>query len=93
MSKVKNAIMDLELSRANMNYRREELADFLAQNKYTRGGTFPKQISAIKKALAESIIRVHLLLRVLDVCKFPPRDIKVSRRVTVRFAETGTFLV
>lgn len=89
MSKLKNALLDLELSRDSMNARRDELSDFIAQNEYTRGGSYPKQIRAIKVALAESMIRVHMLLRQLDVTHVAPRDVKVSRRTTIAWTHNG----
>lgn len=89
MSYMKNALLDLELAAATMNYRREELAEFIADNAYTRGGAYPKKIRAIKKALAESMIKVHMILRQLESTHMPPRDVKISRRTTVRWTDNG----
>lgn len=87
MSNMKNALLDLELATATMNYRREELEDFIAQNEYTRGGAYPKQIRAIKKALAQSIIKVHALLYSLQSTDMPVRAVKISRKTTIYSAQ------
>ena len=83
MSHLKNALLDLELSQDTLNYRREELAEFVAANTYTRGGPYPKYIRALKMAVAQSIIQTHACLYRLGLTDQPVRAVKVSRKTTI----------
>ena len=84
MGKVKNALLDMELTNDMLNWRRDELATFKSENAYTRGGTYPKEIASRKKDLAQSIVRLHLALINLGLTKVPAKNVWVSRRTVVR---------
>lgn len=84
MSNIKNALMDVEIANEDLNTRRDELSTFRAANEYTRGGSYPKEIASRKTDLASTIVRLHLALLRLGLTEVPARDVKVSRRVTIR---------
>lgn len=84
MSQIKNALMDVEIANEELNLRRDELATFQADNAYTRGGSYPKAIASLKSDLGRTIVRLHLALLRLGLTEVPARDVKVSRRVTIR---------
>jgi hypothetical protein len=79
MSHIKNALLDLEIVAQELQYRRDELSTFKADNQYTRGGSYPKRIMEIKTDLAASIIRLHSRLLDLNLTRFPIRSVKISR--------------
>ncbi len=84
MSQLKNALLDVEIVGEELNCRRDELSTFRAENEYTRGGSYPKEIASRKTDLATTIVRLHLALLRLGLTEVPARDVKVSRRVTIR---------
>jgi len=89
MSNLKNALHDLEIVASELQYRTDELATFLAENTYTRGGTYPKAICEIKTDLAGSIIRLHKRLLSLGLTDQPVRPVKISRNRYAYCSDTG----
>lgn len=89
MSKMKNALLDLEIVADELQYRRDELSTFIADNQYTRGGTYPKAICGIKTDLAGSIIRLHKRLLALGLTSQPVRPVKISRNRYAYESDTG----
>lgn len=89
MSHIKNALLDLEIVAGELQYRRDELATFIADNKYTRGGSYPKAICSIKTDLAGSIIRLHKRLLALGLTDQPIRPVKISRNRYAFASGTG----
>ena len=89
MSHIKNALLDLEIVAGELNYRRDELAEFVADNTYTRGGSYPKAICSIKTDLAGSIIRLHKRLLALGLTSQPVRPVKISRNRYAYESDTG----
>jgi len=88
MSNIKNAFEDMLIIRDEMNYRREELAEFIADNEYTRGGSYPKKIAALKEGLASSMIRLHVALLTLNGTRVPVRRVRISRKRYAYHAQT-----
>lgn len=89
MSHIKNALLDLEIVAGELQYRRDELSTFLADNQYTRGGSYPKRIMEIKTDLAGSIIRLHKRLLSLGLTDVQIRPVKISRNRWAFASETG----
>lgn len=89
MSKMKNALLDLEIVADELQYRRDELSTFVAENEYTRGGSYPKAICSIKTDLAASIIRLHKRLLALGLTSQPVRPVKISRNRYAYCSDTG----
>ena len=88
MSRMKDALLDLEIIRDELNYRREALIQFKADTPYSRGGTYPKILGGMKADLARSMIRLHHMLYVLHLTDQPVRAIRVSRgRPFIRSAD------
>lgn len=79
MSNMKNALLDLELNALELAHNSNDLILFQAENKYTRGGSYPKRIMAIKTDFAASIIRLHSRLLDLGLTAMPVRSVKISR--------------
>lgn len=89
MSNMKNALHDLEICADELQYRQDELSTFIADNQYTRGGTYPKAICSIKTDLAGSIIRLHKRLLALGLTTQPLRPVKISRNRYAYCSDTG----
>lgn len=87
MSKIKNALADLEDARDLLTYRRLALQTFKASTPYTRGGTYPKMVLSFKRDLAVSVIQLHKLLHSLGLTKVEPHSVVLSRRAIVHMRE------
>jgi hypothetical protein len=89
MTILKKALIDLEIVAGELAYNQNALLLFQHDNQYTRGGSYPKAIMALKTDIAGSIIRLHKRLLSLGLTEQAIRPVKISRNRYAYCSDTG----